>query len=864
MVRKVIGAVILLGVLLLAGVVYLKTQFPNLSGLLLGESRQSIFEFDESLITSDMLMLAHLDQAMLRELDSEAAGLALQNLSTYLGRPAKALLSGLQESKGDVDSWTFSAYLGEGNALVSMAIMRGAFDVEALLRTLKQRYALQARKLDKFTVYNLHPLEADGACEEQRMMSLYTTSGYTVVADSALMDRMLPLMTRGLHSGEVQQDWRLFSQDKLASLWLQRTEHLGKIQQADDPLLTRVRAVADNYMPSFTSLYLGVGVDVVAGKGLFSLQAQSKSDKFASFSIAKWRAYMAQKTEQLKRQLPRSYELLTSMLLHHDQAVVRGTLNFERTLFPSLSTVFVELIDFAFSNAASNKWSSDVVSERDDTKYIQDVDTSPRRYFTDFKPENLEAYSVKRYGAADVVSGPFGLRLARVFWDERNETVSLSLDVSGQVSNLGDQTVRASLSVVSVTDVQGEHLMAVEHCAVKPQRQHSIPFERGENDSIGASLVVALREGYGFNDVRRVKAKVELSLPSQVKRQRVALPGRFPHTVRIAEGSLLTLHGVNGRHVSYSVSGQATALLELRALNRNGDILKREDYHQTYRYDPSGLIVGSDAYGVFRGKIEGLEFVVAKAQLREVYLLDLDLTQLRAKVVGQRLKQEPKLPPGDMRLFENTQSLGACGKGMALTGPLCLGVFATAEQPLAYRVELSLPGRVYRLSSSLSQVSLSLMDGEGSEQMYWPVFKREAPGEALSAEVSIPWVRQTGSLSGRLIVRETRGHDILTLNELRLGQTIGNSRFQAQLVERNVRGEYVLRVTEGMDYFLMLVGRDELWRPLSTKIKKIEQVAEHVRVKFSVAGAERLDVYIAAQQQRHSYKFSLSPEDRIW
>ncbi len=859
MVRKAIGAVILLGVLLLAGVVYLKTQFPNLSALLLGESRQSIFEFDESLITSDMLMLAHLDQAMLRELDSEAASLALQNLSTYLSRPAKALLFGLQESKGDVDSWTFSAYLGEGNTLVSMAIMRGVFDAEALLRALKQSYTFQTRRLDKFTVHDLLALETDGACEEQRTMSLYMTSEYAIVADSVLMDRMLPLMTRGLHSGEVQQDWRLFSEDKLASLWLQRAERLEEIQNVDDPLLAQLLAVADSYMPSFSNLYLGVGVDVIAGKGLFSLQAKSKNDKFASFSIAKWQAYTAQQAGHLEHQLPHSYELLAAMPLNNEQAVVRGALAFERALFSVLPTMFVELIDFLLLNSAPNTWPGDLTPESTDVSDSQGIDTSPRRYFRDFGHENLAPYNVERYGAADAVSGPFGLRLARVFWDEKNEVVSLSFSVSGQVSNLGDQAVRANLSMVSMTDAQGEHLMAVKQCAASVQGQYRASFRGGESDDVVATLVVPLRENHGLDDVKHIKAKVELSLPSQVKRQRVALPRRFPHTVRIAEGSLLTLHDVNGRHISYSVSGQATTLLELRALNRDGDILKRRDYHQNYRYDSMGVIESSYTYSIFQGEVEGLEFVVAKEQLTKAYLFDLDLAQLRAKAVGHRLKQEPKLPLSDKRLFERSQRPKSCEKGTVLTGPLCLGVFAMAVQPPGYRVSLSLPEEAYALNL-VSQVSLRLMDDKGGEQqMYWPVLNREGASRGLSADIFVPLSKQKASLRGRLIVRETKDSEILTLSELRLGQTIGHSRFKAQLVEKDAYGGYVLRVTQGADHLLMLVGRDKLWRPLMTKIDKIEPLTDHVRVKFNVEGrADHLDLYIAVQQQEHGYEFSLS------
>ena len=856
MIRKFAVVIVLLGLLLLGGAFYLKSQFPSLSGLLLDEPKQEIFSFDQSLIASDMLMLAHFDQTMLDEISSQAVALSLQQLQAYAGVPFRALSTSLLATQQHADSWTFSAYLGADNAPTSLVVMRGDFDSSALLKSLETDYKLYTRMLGEIAVYDLERLDERG-CELHGGLSLYVGPGYVIAADVLLMDRMLPLIVSGFHGGEVLQDWRLFSSNKLTSIWINRPAMLKESKLTRGALLDRLITTADAYASNFTHVFLGIGVDVFEREGIFSLQGKSENERFAAFSVAKWQAYMTQKSESLRLKLPSVYALLEPMLITNEQAVVAGQRNFESTLFSSLPLTIVELTEFIFATSEPNQLRLNTRTNDIDKEYEQVLDIVPRRYFTGFKHANLKVYNVDLLGVADGVSGPFGLRVASASLDEDSGQVAVTFDVSGRVDNLGDQAVRVRFFLGALTDKNGNNVMQEPHCNAEARR--GVPFVVDDNDRVRATQTVLLKQGVRFEDLKHVKAQVEVNLPQQVKRQHMDLPSRFPNKIDLSGDIILTLHAVEGGYLSYSVSGQVADLLEVRALNQAGDILKRKTLQQEYQYGATANIDRSEAYGIFLGKIEGLELVVASGDLKQGYTFDIALGTSRGGNLSRHLKREPKLYLKDDALFHKSNLSRACLQGRVLAGPFCLGVPTRVPDGEGYVVNISAPQSAY-IKHSISRLSLHIMQSapENDEHAYWPIFLDEGPG--LSADMHLANLQSNNEqVRGRLTVREAASAEVITMDGLRLGQTVGNSHFQAKLIALDAQGNYTLRVAKGLERLLMLVGRDNLWRPLSTRVTVVEPDLQggQARVGFNVSGAGRLDLFIAEEQVETTYEVNL-------
>ena len=147
---------------------------------------------------------------------------------------------------------------------------------------------------------------------------------------------------------------------------------------------------------------------------------------------------------------------------------------------------------------------------------------------------------------------------------------------------------------------------------------------------------------------------------------------------------------------------------------------------------------------------------------------------------------------------------------------------------------------------------------ENDEHAYWPIFLDEGPG--LSADMHLANLQSNNEqVRGRLTVREAASAEVITMDGLRLGQTVGNSHFQAKLIALDAQGNYTLRVAKGLERLLMLVGRDNLWRPLSTRVTVVEPDLQggQARVGFNVSGAGRLDLFIAEEQVETTYEVNL-------
>ena len=617
MIRKFVFTLVVCSGLLFAGAYYFKQQHPEMTRYVLGESDPEITLNDQALVTDDMVALGHVNHRILGKLDAQTLASSLEQIHHHGNGALKAVFPYLNVSDHQITYWTFSAYLSEETPLRSMAIAHGDFNTQILQRALQADYSLYSRYLGDVALYDLDL--GDEVCDEGVTWSIYLSSDQVIVAESTLMDRLLSQIIARQHAGIALKDWSEFSRSKLMSFWLRRNEHLSKNSESSNVLTS----FADEYVPGVDGLFLGVSFDILRQKGSFELQGNAKGERFASFAVAKWKSSLNRKKEALAVKLPNLYPFLSSIPMRSEQDRLNAQVDIEAEELFTLPGMFQEFADYytleaGFQDLGLLTSSSHRLEEK--------IDESPMPYFANITHKNLLPYDSIRMGEADVINGPFGLRVEKVSSDEEG-ALSLSFAVSGLARNIGNQGARAYFSVDELTDSAGNNLLSPSQCvkykSLNAQSDHALNVMQS----------IALKAKSRYEHISVLKTHVVLNLPEKVKRQRVSLPKQYPHSFRINDSAVLTLHGLNGSRLSFSVSGRVIDLLEIRGLNAAGDILSQESFQQKASYSKPGVVDLAIGQVVFHGAPEGLELVIGEGEQLGRYSLILDAGDLKEKEI---------------------------------------------------------------------------------------------------------------------------------------------------------------------------------------------------------------------------------------
>ena len=843
MIRTLALGVFFIGLILVGGSFYFATQYPRVTSLMLNESDHQLTEDDQVLVTSDMLLLAHIDQRLLNEVSPELAS----TLGDYWGNAKiidseaiSGLLPGIDQL---VDGVTFSLYQAE-KSVEAMAILHGRFDSASLLQVIESSYQPSARSIEGKTVYDIVS-KVGQECGLANPWTLYLEDGRAYIGDTELINRMLPLLFTAQHAGMSLQEWQSFSRNKAVSVWVKQPTVTIPSEYASSRFSDFIN-IQKRYLSEFANTFIGLGYEPWSRETAFVFQGEAKNDKFASFALAKWKAYMNQKSQALSQDFPLLYELVTAMPVATKQAMAIGESTFVVDALPQLATAFNNAENFLLSNA-------DIDQVAMDSAILEEIiAVSPKRYFANYKAVGLSPYREEKYGRAHAVSGPMGILLEYARLDSQDEALSLGIKAIGQVANLGELTGRARFMLTGIIDRVGNNVAKSELCNKKGNHGYLAMHANADN-VLTVEHGAQLGDNVQLQDLKYVNAKVEIDLPAKVKRQRMALPDGYPATVALSEDAQLTLLGLQGSYLRYEVAGQVKDLLEIRALNKQKKVLQHSAFLQKAFYSEEGDIDRLVAYNEFHGEPAGFEIVVAEGSERESYDLSINLSKLAVKGNRHNKITEPKLTLPADKDFDAIQV--ACSDGMVKAGPVCFDVNDDKLNLFSFAGD--------KLHQLLLRSSLRLTSINGREASIntWPEFSPANIKGWWHSEIKLPinGEKVATSLKGEIEFAQPSAVTTLTFDKMRLGNMVQDDMFEARLVATDMQGQYEFLIEEGLNRILMLVGRDESWQPVEASLLKVKTVGGNQgRVTVEAPGATSLVIYLASEQKMKRYGFELT------
>ena len=853
MIRKLLIGVLLIAAVIAAAGGYFKHQYPSVTRVMLGEPHAVDENLTKVLVTQDMVMLGRVDFQLLEEIDQSASTQwrhAIEKIDLFTARLlTQHALPHAQQNHALV----VASYADKVTHPSTLSILEGVFDVAAVLQSLRGQHNLFTRYLNdnEVEIYDVKPLDTM-ACDEGEV-SLYITPTRIMVAPALLMDRMLPLILAGKHGGRSLQEWTMFSRYKVASFWFDRPKHapLGA-----SPYMQHV----DAYFSAYRNIFVGAGFDLFSGKGEFDWQAEMQTQKHASFTRSKWKAYVAQNKAALDVKAPLMRPYLPTMVMRHEGKVLDMEFEFEKDFLAKIPFAFQEIADNVLSEVSHSVRHANTAEHNGKLLLAEKIDATPRKYFANMSYENLPVYEANHFGKSDLVNGPFGMKFERAYFNEQTKRVELDLSVLADVPNIGDRAARVRLNALDVLDAQGKSLLHSKACLMPWLEKQATIFLNKKEGGVGFEKIASLQDGVQLKDIDRIDGSIILNLPKTVKRKRLPLAENYPFHIEINQETKLSILSVVSSRIEYVISGNVTDVLELRGLNENNDILAAAFKEQTLHYSTQGKREQVFGSTVFHGEPTSLEVVVADDEVQAKYSFSLKQENIKSTGRQKVVKLTPLDWAGDTL---STLPDSTCPTNMEALGFFCMRQIASPQSdngPLAgIKVMVAdtpyLRHAVARLGMQINKIGRRSV---GWTQ--WPVFQPDEKKGYLSAQFLFPEQKMParGVVSGRLWFNEPRTTQTHTFESLSLGSSMMLRGVALSLVEDNGRGGYVLEAIQGGERVVSLQGKDAAGRLLKTNVTDIEETDGAFRFHFTSHGAQSLDVVVAQNQRQERYRFSVS------
>lgn len=226
--------------------------------------------------------------------------------------------------------------------------------------------------------------------------------------------------------------------------------------------------------------------------------------------------------------------------------------------------------------------------------------------------------------------GPFAVGVSRLTVAEAG---SAQLTIRGEargLPNLGERAKLVRMRISDVADTQGNSLLPARECGSASSREWSDAglvtknsyFDDSNNiryyPMVSFEKEFALADDASVADVESIRGEVEFDLPVQTRSIRVDMPvdGEVVET----DDLRIVFRGGSENEISYQLSGDINRLLDVRALNAAGQVLRSGGSSSTGSWFGSGQNASIDIYGT----IATVELIVADQTETLTYAFELD------------------------------------------------------------------------------------------------------------------------------------------------------------------------------------------------------------------------------------------------
>jgi len=579
---------------------------------------------ENSLASTDMLMLSSIDLDFLRKLEAKLYGKATlpdlipdtpKNNSLY-----SALQSALMLYPDSITYISAAAYMNKQHSLSFALVAGGRIHIDDVIKLLKSNAQAQphAHIAD---AWNVQVQDVD-SCQMSKIMTIIVAKDKIIALDNDNL-QLLERLQKAAPAARDLTRWREFRNSRFIAAAAFLPGELP--QQGIDPFVGFATQQVKQKLADFNEIYLGAGSTAFPPGGKLSLWLTTNNPAIAAEKASVWKAELAASRKNWGNAIPTLAKLHDRVKFKVSGNKLQTEVKLDKKLATDLGKLPAELISMMFSGMGMSNSSPQVTSNPP----AEVIDKNPRKFTDQFNPALILPYDPKALFAepAEVSVGPFGIQLAGVRLTN-TDPKTLEIDVKALGSNFPNVSDNAesamALSISSVRDKDGKELLRSEPCGRDRNSLAAHPSFSFGGGRLTATKKVRLQEAVRHADVALITGNVQLKIPTRIETVLIS----NPKTGDLIEREFLRIEltKVETGSISYRVSGRLGRLLHVQAKNSKGEFLASGSASSM----SGGFNDAKSTTIEFKGKIASLEFVLAQVNTQKDYPFELRETHPQA------------------------------------------------------------------------------------------------------------------------------------------------------------------------------------------------------------------------------------------
>jgi hypothetical protein len=497
------------------------------------------------------------------------------------------------------------SYNQTDHKVTNSLLFHGLFSWKTIENTLKDHFTIKPLGDDK---YKLHPKDMvsgdaftcpdETAHKKPTSSYVYVSSDWVIFSDNlSQVDTLLSRMANKEVAEIDLKPWREYRSGKLASFALYNPEHIGKsIGGMSGHLAGGVYKKNTEIKSIFTSIdlsYLTPGIhlnsQVIANKEWATKYALEGKNKIAESKVA------------AKEYSPVLASLIDTLQVANDDDSLVVDFVVTQNDIEKIPDVINEAFSSVFSMSSGN-------ADRKEDITAESINESPWDYINNQKLGSALTFKSGDFsGIPSLVNGPFAINIDKVSIGKKSGLIELDLKGLMSVGKIdgfwSNSKANLSLTVDSVTGVNQQELLKDERCdknlpMFTTKNQKAVEGFNSNNDGHAyVGKTIRLIPNAQFNQIKEIEGSLRVHAPVSVSLVEIDFQKGKGFKGKALE---FMITKTQQQTVTYKMKGKTENILEVRALNKNGQVL---NFSQSFGND-------NGKTASYRGDIDKLQLVI--------------------------------------------------------------------------------------------------------------------------------------------------------------------------------------------------------------------------------------------------------------
>lgn len=566
-----------------------------------------------AIASESLFALAHADVPRLQQLPNVLRrGADLSNFPA----PDKDFWINLERAGINIaqqlDQAWVAAYRAD-NKTQALWVLTGNFNVEKMRAWLKDNYTIDEDTPQQivFSVID------ENTCAMQPAMMAVIESDRVLLGSPERVAAFRGRFDAGAPAAKDLSDWQALSRTQMLSVAV-----FNPAQFAETTTLVALGRLSIDPTP-VQGIYLGVAPRLLPPVLEFTAVVVGANQQFIDGTESKIAPALLEAKNTIGQDWPETVSIYERMKLDKTDSQLRASVFFDERLQTQLQLWTSSLFVRTFS---MNDTGTIVAEER--------IDDQPR-VFQSLPSAELPGFASSKHlnsaFVAQTSAGPFGAGISSIEATEKGVLVTLNVNAFN-LPNLGKEADSIRFRITDVVDHQNLSLLPSSKCDATDVRQatsiNSVYdgafHDQGQSiayTGIQGTKQVLLPENITLSSVGAIKGEISYVLPVNVERVKVDLP--LAGKVINSHGLQLRFLSANASRLYFQHSGNSDALLQVNALNADGNVLAATNTTRGMNFFAAGGTTSIDV----QGTIAAVEVVVASKLEQQTYPLSFGRIQ---------------------------------------------------------------------------------------------------------------------------------------------------------------------------------------------------------------------------------------------